>query len=391
MARLKISNDIYEMLAELKGIRRDLHKIPELGFEEIKTSKYIQTYLDRLGVTYESNVANTGIIAYLKGYEGKKTICFRADMDALSVNEENNIDFKSIHIGNMHACGHDGHMTIAIGLLKYLVENQQKLRDNVVILFQPAEEGPGGAMPIVESGVLKKYNIDEIYGLHLFPNIEEGKIGVCPGPMMSQAGEFDIFITGKSAHGAMPQEGIDSILIAGQLITSIQTIASRSMNPMDSVVITIGRISGGERRNIIAREVVIEGTIRTFNEDAYTTIKNRIVEIKKGLEVAYNCKIEVAIRDLYPAVINDKKLTEEFIKGQETDIVEIVTPLMLAEDFSYYQKEIPGVFFFLGSGNKEKGYTSPLHNASFNFDERILGYGVHVFSNILKQRGGLVD
>jgi len=291
----------------------------------------------------------------------------------------------------MHACGHDGHMAIAMGLIKYLTQNQHKLKENVVVLFQPAEEGPGGAMPIVECGVLKKYNIDEVYGLHIFPNIEEGKVGVCPGPMMSQVGEFDILIKGNSAHGAMPHEGIDSIVIASQVITSIQTIASRSMNPMDPVVVTIGKIGGGERRNIIAREVVLEGTIRTFSDEVYKNIKSRIVSITEGIQTAYGCEIEVVIRDLYPAVINDTNLTEEFINGQDDNVVEIITPLMLSEDFSYYQKEIPGVFFFLGSGNKEKKYIYPLHNARFNFDEIILGYGVQVFSNILKQRGGLVD
>jgi len=388
---LKISKCIEEISEELKTIRRYLHKIPELGFEETKTSKYIQTYLDKLGVTYERNVANTGVIAYIKGYEGKKTYCFRTDMDALSVDEENDIDFKSIHSGNMHACGHDGHMAIAMGLIKYLTQNQHKLKENVVVLFQPAEEGPGGAMPIVECGVLKKYNIDEVYGLHIFPNIEEGKVGVCPGPMMSQVGEFDILIKGNSAHGAMPHEGIDSIVIASQVITSIQTIASRSMNPMDPVVVTIGKIGGGERRNIIAREVVLEGTIRTFSDEVYKNIKSRIVSITEGIQAAYGCEIEVVIRDLYPAVINDTNLTEEFINGQDDNVVEIIAPLMLSEDFSYYQKEVPGVFFFLGSGNKEKKYIYPLHNARFNFDEIILGYGVQVFSNILKQRGGLVD
>jgi amidohydrolase len=388
---LKISKDINEILEEMKIVRRDLHKIPEIGFEEKKTSEYIQNYLDKLGVTYEKNVANTGVIAYIKGYEGKKTYCFRTDMDALSVDEDNDIDFKSLHLGNMHACGHDGHMAIALGFIKYLTQNQNKLKENIVVLFQPAEEGPGGAMPIVESGILKKYKIDEIYGLHLFPNIDEGKIGVCSGPMMSQVGEFDILIKGNSAHGAMPHEGIDSIVIASQLIAAIQTISSRSMNPMDPVVVTIGKIGGGERRNIIAREVVLEGTIRTFSDEVYKNIKNRIVAIKEGIEAAYDCEIEVVIRDLYPAVINDTKLTEEFINGQDDNVVEIITPIMLSEDFSYYQKEVPGVFFFLGSGNKEKDYVYPLHNAKFNFDEIILGYGVQVFRNILKQKGGFVD
>lgn len=388
---MHISLNVEEVLEELKYIRRDLHKIPELAFEEFKTSKYIQGYLDELGVEYEKDIVGTGIIAFIKGIEGKKTLCFRADMDALSVNEDNDIEFKSTHRGNMHACGHDGHMTIAMGLTKFLVQNKNKLKDNIVVLFQPAEEGPGGAMPIIESGVLKKYNIDEIYGLHIFPNIEEGKIGVCKGPMMSQVGEFDIIVKGKGAHGAMPHEGIDSIVAASELVCALQTIASRNINPMDPVVVTIGTISGGERRNIIAREVVLEGTIRAFSDDVYKDVKKRIEKLKKGIEVAHDCNIDVVFRDQYPAVINDHKLTEEFIKGQEREVVDIIMPLMLAEDFSYYQEQIPGVFFFLGSKNHMKGHIHPLHNAKFNFDEIVLGYGVQAFCNILVQRGALLD
>ncbi len=383
--------EIAEIQEELREIRRDLHKIPELGFEEYKTSEYIATYLDKLGIKYEKNILGTGIIAFVEGYEGKKNLCFRGDMDALSVEEKNTVNYKSLHTGKMHACGHDGHMTILLGLAKYISEHKNLLKNNVVLLFQPAEEGPGGALPMIEAGFLEKYSIDEIYGLHLFPDLAEGRVGVRPGPMMSQTGEFDIIIKGKSGHGAMPHKTIDSIIIAAEMITGLQTVVSRNIDPIKPAVLTIGRVVAGERRNVIAKDAVLEGTIRSFHQDVYDTIKSRMGDFAKGLEISYNCEIELIFRDMYPAVDNDEVLTAEFIKCQQAGNVEIIDPIMLAEDFSYFQKVLPGVFFFLGCRNEEKNYCYPLHNEQFNFNEEVLGYGVQAYVNILKQRGVLED
>ncbi|WP_026477067.1 M20 metallopeptidase family protein [Alkaliphilus transvaalensis] len=387
---MNISSKIEAIQDSLKTVRRDLHQIPEVGFEEFKTSEYITTYLDGLGIQYEKNILGTGVIAHIQGSEGKKTLGFRADMDALSVEEKNDIDFKSLHGGCMHACGHDGHMTILLGLAKYLSEHRDELKDNVVLLFQPAEEGPGGALPMVEEGYLKKYKIDEIYGLHLFPDIEEGKFGVRPGPMMSQTGEFDIHIKGLSGHGAMPHKGIDSIVIASEMIIGMQSIVSRNINPIQPAVMTIGRVVAGERRNVIAKEAILEGTIRSFHQEVYDTIKARMVDFASGLEKMYHCQIEVVFRDMYPAVVNDDFLTNEFINSQHEGTIQMVDPIMLAEDFSYFQQVVPGVFFFLGCRNEEKNYCYPLHNDQFNFDEKVLGYGLQAYMNILKQRGSLV-
>ncbi|WP_330387907.1 M20 metallopeptidase family protein [Natronincola peptidivorans] len=386
---MKISIETMELLEELKAIRRDLHQIPELALEEYKTSKYIQSYLDKLDIQYESGVLGTGVIAYFKGHNAKKTYCFRADMDALGMQEDNQLDYKSTHSCKMHGCGHDGHMAILLGLANYLAKNRNKLKENIVLLFQPAEEGPGGASFIMQEGILKKYNVEEIYGLHLFPGIEEGKIGVRPGAMMSQNGEFDIHIEGKSAHGAMPHIGVDSVLIASELILGMQSIISRSINPIKPGVLTIGRLEVGEKRNIIARKGILEGTIRTFSQETYDIIKKRMTDFKKGLEVNYQCKIEILFRDMYPAVYNDEKLTEIFIAAQEKDTIDTVDPIMLAEDFAFYQKEIPGVFFFLGCKNEDKGFIYPLHNERFNFDEKILTYGLQVYLNLLEHRDAL--
>ncbi|ABR47799.1 amidohydrolase [Alkaliphilus metalliredigens QYMF] len=384
---MKLESQIENLQVELNHIRRELHRIPELAFEEVETAQYIMRYLDDLGIFYEKGIAGTGVVAYIPGSLGKKTYCFRADMDALSVVEENEIDFRSMSEGRMHACGHDGHMTILLGVAKYLSLNKEKIKENVLLLFQPAEEGPGGALPVIESGILEKYNVDEIYGLHIFPGIEEGKIGLKSGPMMSQTGEFDVAVKGRSGHGAMPHTAIDSVVIASEMVLAMQSIVSRTINPIDPAVVTMGRIEGGERRNIIAKEVTLEGTIRAFSQENYDTIKERILEIKEGLSKAHRCEIEVIFRDMYPAVYNDEALTEALISAQEKGTVELIPPIMLAEDFAYYQREIPGVFFFLGSGNFDKGFIHPLHHGCFNFDEQILGYGVQCFVNILKQRG----
>lgn len=381
---MNIDNNAKKIGDLMKKCRRDLHKIPEIGFEEYKTAKYIESFLKDLGITYETGIAGTGVVAYFEGREPKKTICFRADMDALKVQEQNDVDYKSEHENKMHACGHDGHMAILLGLAKYLKENEHNIIDNILLLFQPAEEGPGGAHPVMESGILKKYGVTEIYGLHLFPNIDEGKMGVRPGPMMSQNGEFDIIITGKGGHGAMPHTAIDSVVVASEMIMKIQSIISRGINPIQPAVLTIGKVTAGEIRNVIAKSAVLEGTVRTFNEDIYNTLKEKMDKIAKGLEITYDCSVEVNFRDMYPAVINDEALTNKFIESQDLGIIEIVDPIMLAEDFSFFQKGIPGVFFFLGTKNEEKNYCYPLHNGSFNFDEKVLTYGLQAYINILK-------
>lgn len=387
---MTLSNSVEALLDLLRDLRRELHQIPELGLEEFKTAATIQRYLKEWEIPYESGILGTGIIVSFKGTPGEKTLCFRADMDALPVDEKTGVDFQSKHENRMHACGHDGHMATLLGLAKYLKDHEAQLRHNVVLLFQPAEEGPGGAQPILEGGYLKQYQVDEIYGLHLFPNLPEETYGVCPGPMMSSAGEFDIIVKGKSGHGATPHVAIDSVIVASALVSGLQTLVSRSINPLDPAVVTIGRIYGGERRNVIAKEVVLEGTIRTFNEATYGVIKERMRAYAQGLAVAHQCEIEVVIRDMYPPVINDHRLTQEFIDAMPQGAVTIIEPLMLAEDFAYYQREIPGVFFFVGCRNEEKNFCYSLHHEQFNFDERILGYGLQAFINILTKRGGFI-
>ena len=358
--------------------RKELQCIAEIGRKEFKTSKYIKDYLDKINVNYNTYL-DTAIVGKIDGRIGERTIAFRADMDGLSTDE-----------GVKHLCGHDGHMSILLGLIEFINGNKENLNDNIVFIFQPAEEGPGGAEELINLGILKEYNVDEIYGLHIYPDIPQGKVGIREGYFLSHSGEIEIEINGKSGHGAMPQNGVDSILIASNIINNLQSIISRNISPIDNAVLTIGKINGGVRRNIIAESVKLEGTIRAFKPSVYDNIKLRMKEICKGVELAYNCNINLHIKDDYPAVNNNKTLCKEFIKSIQVnygyDTVIELDPLMISEDFSYYQREIPGLFFMLGSKNDEKGYINGLHNINFNFDEEILLNGLDIYINLLKYK-----
>lgn len=370
-------------------IRRKLHQIPEAGFNEVKTSKFIKEKLKEYGFQIES-VANTGVIGYRKGNSSKGAIAFRADMDGLKVKEETGLLYSSKEDNMMHACGHDGHMAILLGLALY-ISKIDKLNRDVVLIFQPAEEGPGGAEVIVKEGILEKYNVEYIFGLHILPDLEQGKIGVAPGPIMAQTGEFDIRISSKGGHGAMPHTAIDSIHVASQLINSYQSIISRNVEPIEGCVLTIGKIEGGKARNIIADNVRLEGTIRAFNTEVYNKIKERMKEINLGLEKMFNVNIQMEIRDMYPPVVNDYKLFEIFKDMFKEDVIKIIKPMMISEDFSYYQREIPGLFFMLGSRNERKGFIHPLHSCYFNFDEEILKIGLDTYLKICKSFGVISD
>ncbi len=383
------SFDRIKLSEKLKKYRQDLHRIPELAFQETETAIYIQSCLDQLGVQYESEVAGTGVLAFIPGKSGKTTFCFRADMDALEVNELNDVDYKSQKPGCMHACGHDGHMSILLGLANVLTSDEIELEDNVVLLFQPGEEGTGGADIIVQSGILDQYGVKEIYGLHLFPGIQQGKLGIVSGPMMAQNSEIDITVWGENAHGGLPHSGNDALIIASHLLTVFQTIVSRNINPLEPAVITFGTFNGGEVRNIIAKKATMEGTIRTFSESSYDTLKKRLLAIIRGSEITFDCQIDVDLRELYPPVVNPPEMVEEWVSAQDPRLVEMTDPIMLAEDFSFYQRKYPSLFFFLGTQNPKKNMLYPLHHGQFNFDEDVLSLGVQAFLNILIKRSAV--
>ncbi|MDH8677582.1 M20 family metallopeptidase [Fusibacter bizertensis] len=367
--------------------RKALHLIPEAGFCEYKTSAYIQNVLKELDVEYEL-VGGTGIVALFKGISPTQTLAFRTDMDGLSVKEESSFETHSTHDNFMHACGHDGHMAMMLGLARVLSSSDVKIVDNILLIFQPAEEGPGGAEVLVNEGILEKYNVSEIYGIHVFPSVAQGKIGLCPGPMMAMTGEFDIDIYARSAHGAMPHTGIDGIVIASEVILGLQSIVSRNISPINPAVLTIGKMDAGERRNIIAGKARLEGTIRAFDKVVYNQIKTRMTKYLAGIEAAYEVKIEIEYRDMYPPVVNDQRLFTEFVNFHGVQC-EVIEPQMISEDFSYYQEKVPGLFYFVGTYNEEKDYVYPLHNSKFNFDNRILLDGMQSYINILTYKGSI--
>lgn len=360
--------------------RRALHQIPEVALNEFKTQKYLREYLVSIGLNPQ-DICETGLYVYIEGKDKENCIAFRSDIDALNILEENEIEFVSQNKGQMHACGHDGHMATLLGFAKYLT-TIQPLEKSVLLIFQPAEEAPGRAREICKSGLLQKYSVKEIYGLHLFPELPEGTIGTRAGAFFAQPTVIHGKITGKSGHGAMPHKGIDALQAFTKVVDAYQTIISRNFSPFDTTALTIGKFQGGSAFNILPEIVEFWGTLRTFSQKNTDFAIQRIKEIHRGMEIAYNVKIEENIEVMYPPVTNDTKLYEKFLKSIDGIPFVEYEPLAIAEDFSYYQQEVPGLFILLGVRNEEKGFTQALHNCKFNFDEKALLTGIEMFAKI---------
>ena len=369
------------MLEQLQKWRRDLHQIPELGLEENQTTEYLKNELIKMG--YDPKPLpqlKTGCYVYLD-YGFEKCVAFRTDIDALPICEANDIAFKSGHEGIMHACGHDGHMAAMLGFAYALKHDNIQPQVNILLIFEPAEEGPGGAKIIVESGLLKEMNVEAIFGIHLMPTIEEGVLATKKDGLMAECGEIDIHITGRDAHAGLPQNGIDSLLVAAHLLEGYQQILTRMKSPFDPAIINIGQIHGGTARNSVAKECEMHGTMRTYSEDVFNFLVKKMEDFNKGAEISYGCKIDFSCPPLYPPVLNDEKLVK--FLSEIDDIVLLDEPLMLAEDFSFYQKAVPGVFVFVGT--KCEKYQSGLHTDHFNFDEKVLKRAVDMYIKIACQ------
>ena len=374
--------DLSFLLDDIVKNRRALHQIPETALEEFKTKEYLKNYLISIGLEPQE-IVETGLFVYIEGKDKENCIAFRSDIDALNIKEETGAEFESKHVGKMHACGHDGHMTTLLAFAKYLT-TIQPLDKSVLLIFQPAEESPGRAKDIVETGLLKKYNVKAIYGMHLFPELPEGTVASKEGPFFAQAALMTTTITGKSGHGAMPHKTIDPLMAFTKIVDGYQTIVSRNLSPFDPGVVTIGKFCGGSAQNIIADTVNFWGTIRTFKEENTEFIIERIKEIHRGVELSYRVKIDEKIDIVYPPVINDKELYKKFVDTMKDMNYVEHEALTISEDFAYYQKEVPGVFMLLGTRSEEKGFVHPLHSCHFNFDEKVLLKGVEAFARILE-------
>ncbi len=371
---------------DVLDIRRYLHQYPELSFKEVGTAAFIASKLDEIGISYESGIAKTGIVALIRGNNPEsKTIALRADMDALPIIEKNDIAYRSKNEGIMHACGHDVHMACLLGAARVLNEIRNEFSGTIKLLFQPSEESyPGGAKVMIEEGVLENPAPELIFGQHVFPELEAGKIGLRPGKYMASTDEVFITVKGKGGHGAIPDKVIDPVLIASHIVIALQQIVSRKSKPTMPTVVSFGKIYSDGQTNIIPDEVKLEGIIRTFDEEWREEIKNTIRKIACGLAESMGGSCDVFIDQGYPAVVNDEQLTVRAKKYAEDYLgKENVVDLemrMTAEDFSYFAQRLPGCFFRLGTGNIEEGITSNLHSATFNVDESSMEIGTGIMA-----------
>jgi len=388
----QIRKDILEMQPSLVQWRRDFHRFPELGFQERRTSTAIAEKLTAWGIPHQTGIAQTGILATITGKKkgNGKVLAIRADMDALPIQEENIISYRSQIDNMMHACGHDGHTAIALGIAKYLWEHRADFSGTVKVIFQPAEEGPGGAKPMIEAGVLENPKVDALIGLHLWNNLPLGTVGVRSGALMAATEYFHCKIIGRGGHGALPQQTIDSILVAAQVVNSLHSIVSRNVSPLESAVISIGEFHAGSAVNVIADSARISGTVRYFNPEVGAKLAVRLEEVIAGICAAHGAKYELQYHKLYPAVINDYEIAELVRSVAETVIEtpEGIVPecqTMGGEDVSFFLEAVPGCYFFLGSANSDKGLAYPHHHPRFNFDEIALATGVEIFARCVER------
>ncbi|MDK2866715.1 MAG: hypothetical protein PWP51_1238 [Clostridiales bacterium] len=363
--------------ARLVAIRRDIHAHPELGLTEIRTGNLVAEMLEELGIEVTKGVGETGVVGLLRGAMPGKTILLRADMDCLAMTELNEMHYKSQHEGLMHACGHDSHTTWLLGTAMILSELKDKIKGNVKFVFQPAEEGQGGADRMIKDGVLENPKVDFALGAHVWPSIEAGKIGLKYGSMMAAPDMFTIKIFGKGGHGAEPHNCIDPIAMGCQVYMSLQTIVSRRVNPIEPVVLTVSVFKAGSAHNVIPDHVEMVGTVRSLTPEMRKFVPETMDALIKGIVESNGGHYEFDYKPYYPPVINADagidvvKAATEAILGKE-NVEMLRTPTMGGEDFSYFLEKVPGAFFVVGTRNEAKGIVQPLHNPRFNIDEDIL-------------------
>ncbi|HWW77014.1 MAG TPA: amidohydrolase [Pyrinomonadaceae bacterium] len=381
------------MRGALVAQRRDFHMHPELSNREERTSRVVAERLRALGLTdVKTGVGKFGVTALLVGGKPGPVVAVRADMDALPIQEVNDVPYKSQTPGVKHACGHDVHTTVELGVAEVLSKMKDEVHGTVKFIFQPAEEGApageeGGAKLMVKEGALENPRPQAIFGLHTEPNLQAGQVGYHVGPAMASSDTFYITVKGKSSHGAQPQLGVDAVVVAAQCVLALQNIRSRRIDPLEPLVITVGTINGGDRFNVIAGEVKMTGTMRTFNDQVRERSIAMMRETLNGVASAYGATAELTFGDGNAVTYNEPSLVEETLPtirrvvGDANAVT--LKPFMPAEDFSAYQKVVPGFYYFLGVGNREKGITAGWHTANFDVDEESLVVGVKVMSNVL--------
>jgi amidohydrolase len=371
---LKKAGGLKQKIVEL---RRDFHQHPELGLQEFDTAKKVEKILRGLGVETKLLLNGTGVRGYLKGSKPGKTVALRADIDALPIQEETGLSYQSQNKGIMHACGHDAHTAMLLGATMILSERKGELKGNVVFIFQPAEETGGGAKAMIDERVLE--GVDAIFAVHVYSSLPFGTLGYNPGPLLAAGDFFDVKITGKGGHGGLPQLAVDPIVIAANSISTLQTIISREIDPVESGVVSICKISGGDAYNVIPETATFGGTIRSHKPELRGFLPKRVKEILDGVTSAMRARCEFNLIGKFPATINDEAMTAFVVSVAKEilgeDKLQLMKPLMGSEDFSFYLQKIPGTFVFLGMENKEKGMIYPEHHPKFDIDEDILPTG----------------
>jgi len=384
---MPIKNRFAEMHAEMTGWRHDFHMHPELQYDVHRTAGIVAKLLREFGCDeVVEGIGQTGVVGVINGNTNNsgKTIGLRADMDALPIPEQTGLPYASTVPGKMHACGHDGHTTMLLGAAKYMCETRN-FDGRAVVIFQPAEEGGGGGLAMCEDGMMDRFGINEVYGLHNAPGIPVGQFAIRPGPLMASADEFVITVKGKGGHAAEPHRAIDTTLVAAQIVVSLQTIVARNVDPLQNVVVTVGTFkTDSEASNVIAHEVVMEGTVRTLDESCRDIAEKRVREVAEGTAMVHGATVEINYRRGYPVTVNHEDETTyaaDVAKSVAGQIEDNVNPIMPAEDFSYMLLERPGAYIFLGNGD-----TAVCHHPEYNFDDEALPFGASWLSGMVEAR-----
>jgi amidohydrolase len=369
---------------QLVADRRHFHRHPELGFQEYETAAYVADRLRNLDVETQTGVAGTGVVGLIHGARDGRTVLLRADMDALPLTEETGAEYTSQNPGVHHACGHDGHTAILLSVAELLMRRRHEITGTVKLAFQPAEEGPGGAKPMIEAGVMENPHVDACFGLHISTRHPTGDIVVQGGPIQASADTFGLTVQGVGGHGASPHETVDAVAIGAAIVTELQRIVSREVDPLESAVVTVGSFHAGTRNNIIARRAELTGTIRALNPDVQEFLHRRIREIATQVAQAARATCDVTITRLYPVTINNQRMADFARRVAATVIapehVKGARPIMGAEDMSFFLNAAPGCFAFLGAANPARSLNAPHHSPLFDFDEACLPTGVELLT-----------
>ena len=368
---------------EIVSIRRDLHMHPELGFQEVRTARIVAEKLGELGYEVATGVGKTGVVGLLQGGQpGERTVLLRFDMDALPIEEANDVSYRSQSPGVMHACGHDAHVAVGIGVANVLMKHRDQIPGTIKLMFQPAEEGLGGAKAMIADGVLKGPNVDVALGLHVSSQIPVGKVAFRSGPMMAASDRFEVLVKGRGGHGAHPEQTIDAVMVAAHIVVALQTIIARNLNPEEIGVVTVGAIHAGEAPNVIAETALMRGTIRSFTPETRELLHRRVKEIATGVATTFGAQAEVTSVFGVDATVNAeapsavvRKAAAEVFGDAHVDTNYRTTG---GEDFSAVLAAVPGNFFMLGARNDERGLNFPHHNPRFDIDESSLPKGVAI-------------